>query len=932
MILDPERRRAKRWLGAILFFWLTLSAIGWWFSYPLGALLESGRRFGWSAATLDRWQVAMSAQYWPTDIDLDRLTAWLDYLASWTNRWLALVERDASMLVQAPAGIFAMILASASAAAIAFYVYWVKADLNHFRRTRHGFARVATRFDYIRRNWFDHTGFILAEVRGRHVRLWETLSVLLLAPPGTGKTVQLITNILADWPDHVVSWKRFGFFLALSGGLAAVAWRAAQAHFWIAASCLGLLALIAARLAIKGLRSEARVPAPSMFVNDVKGEIRDATRSWRSQLGPTYVISWFGEDDGSPTDSFNLLDPENFPGGEDIGPTRDRLLVRLREIYGRRAEKVDVEQRQQAAEKQAIDAALKAGQPPPKFSAIRQTAVAGFLAEYRVAPKNGAPGAAPAAAATAAPTSQTGPVGAPASGAAPASPPRWKTAEYEALPKLMRLRRDKPLTWLDELLQNPGLLGDPFPPGDEATQQSHAIGSAAFDDLCLQTGRQRLQAWLTEKIDGRTLADDLNTYQTRIADLQKVIDRFNTFIVPDQVEQHWKVLGRAAGTGLTLCYIERCLRLAETPSYGGLIDWITQVTVSGSFSPFRVEIATDGNGEKTLQRVSVPFDPDLAQAASQDVKGDQLEVFLKSAVQEARDYGYSDRVISELNDLLLKPDKERGSVVSTFGAGIQLFKSPKIREATSTSSFRVRDFRGWRKRPDMPRGNPITIYCVIKMDDAVTVGPLTGMFISLFGNSALSERASAVKKNGRPIQAYIDEFWSLPPSDVFRNIVTLGRGQWMQEYIVGQSFGQFTLQNPGAAGAASADVLKDAIAYTIIPTQAAAKTAKEIEEQIGNATVLDENYTKRFAKGADTVPWKGVPLFSAQRLLNLEKLDPANGRKGEQIALIYGAKAVVIEGRPPCWFDNPLLLARSKVPFKSNEAWMAELEADDSTS
>ncbi len=877
MKLNVERQKAIAKTGWAVTTGVAL-AVGLIFSaWPWHLLMLDVARTGWSIAVLDRWWVTIAQGYLPASTDLGRTFAWAEGLYDNGRLWLQGGTGLPPLQIPAiPIGV-----------AVAFGLWRVMVDPSDYRRTSHGKARKATLGDLRRKQLLAKTGFILGNFRGRWVRNWETLSAILLAPPGTGKTVQLIANILADWPDKVRQWNQVAQAgIVLGVGVCGV-WFFWRAHAGLNAVLVAGLAAAAAVMVFRGWYGAAAVPGPSMIINDVKGEIRDTTRGHRSQLGPSFELAWMD----SSGDCFNMLDVDNFPGGDRLLATRRRLVARLDRIYG----------------------------------------------EFRLPEKPSAEN----------PEGERG---------------GFYSAAERAMPGLLRHKRDCGDRWWDLLLENPEVVNAPLavPPDPVHPEPGEEAGEDAFTRWCLLEGvrwhgsddkdtgridedhrkawiRLELEKWAAIKLDGKTLVEDLLEYQNLVSNLQGVIDRQMAIWVTDTVETHWRNTGRAAGTGLTLFHIEQSLRLNRPPSYGGLLDWLTQVTTgTGGFRSMKVstqEVLGDKGTleyQTVVQEMGFKTAPGTAPADTEaaDVNTDKLTVLLNDAIAEAREYGYSDRVLSELGDLLNKPDKERGSVVSTFGSAIAIFKNPNVRERTSRSSFKVRDLRGWG-----PNKRPMTVYIVIRMEDAVAVGPITAAFVDMVANTFLSQPSKEVKK-GRPIQFYLDEFWTLPPMKSTMTIVTLGRGQWLQEYLVGQSASQLGMQMTGPGGQAVVDVMQDAMAYTIAPTQGSVKTAKQLEESIGNATVenVNEPVGPQWFRGLPglfnhnkTRSWVGMPLYTAQDILNFPKLDPKKKEKGKQLVLIYGMKALPIECEPPAWFTNSIMLQRSKRSVKSVQEWMQEI-------
>lgn len=704
-------------------------------------------------------------------------------------------------------------------------------------RTSHGKARPADMRTLRREKLLSHTGFILGNFNGHWVRSYNTLSAILLAPPGTGKTVQLIANILADWPDRILRPWAAGFAVvgALVGAWSVWSFLAIGASEGAAA--IGVVAGLYVLYEIARIYGPADMPGPNFIINDVKGEIRDATIGWRSQLGPCFTLAWGGLDESDEeADSFNPLDLDNLPNGDRLKMLRDAIIARLDTVY---------------------------------FERVRDDERIGHGA-----------------------------------------------AALPALVRAMYANKSSGRRGVGAFIRNPRL-ADRAPIDD------------SVDVVAAMTAAARL------RIDGRTLAADVQDYAKIIDDLQKTVQNQTTLLIPDTIEAHWRNTGRAAGIGFILFHIEQCIRLGRVPSYGGLLDWLTQVTPNAGFADLITSPLPPSDGATRPDGVAHSLSSAITGDTPREgnggqADGDKLQALLEEAVEEARIYGYSDRVVSELNDLLNKPDKERGSVVSTFGSAIAVFKSPSVRARTSSSSFTIKQMRGMpihgrqtgRWGASWYETRPVTVYVAVKLEDAEFYGRVTALFFDLVMNTFLSQPARQVKK-ARPIALIPDEFWSLPPMKSTMTVVTLGRGQRLMEKLVGQSYGQLGMQF-GAQGALVIDTMKDAFHYTLVPTQASVKTSEEISKTIGMVTVPNDNmplgpspHAKGlagiFASRGGSRSWTGVPLYSDQAIRGLEMLDPLKGKKGEQLVLINGMKHIPIKCRPPVYFWDRTMRARSQM-------------------
>ena len=130
----------------------------------------------------------------------------------------------------------------------------------------HGSGRIATYADIKKMGLFDGFIIVLGRWKGKLLRLPETLSVLVLAPPGTGKTVGVVLPTIFE-----------------SNNI-------------------------------------------SIIVNDPKPELCFKTTGYRQTIGPVFVINWGAEDEpdkGIYYPSWNPLSASCLPP---MGPARDMYV------------------------------------------------------------------------------------------------------------------------------------------------------------------------------------------------------------------------------------------------------------------------------------------------------------------------------------------------------------------------------------------------------------------------------------------------------------------------------------------------------------------------------------------------------------------------------------------------------------------------------
>ena len=147
-----------------------------------------------------------------------------------------------------------------------FLVYWIITNPYKYMPNVFGSGRKATYEDIKKMKLFDGFVIVLGRFKGKLLKMPETLSALVVAPPGTGKTAGVVIPTILESP---------------------------------------------------GL---------SLIVNDPKPELCFNTSGYRATQGPVFVINWGAEDDpqkGVYYPSWNPLSPTCLPP---LGPSRDMYI------------------------------------------------------------------------------------------------------------------------------------------------------------------------------------------------------------------------------------------------------------------------------------------------------------------------------------------------------------------------------------------------------------------------------------------------------------------------------------------------------------------------------------------------------------------------------------------------------------------------------
>ena len=255
---------------------------------------------------------------------------------------------------------------------------------------------------------------------------------------------------------------------------------------------------------------------------------------------------------------------------------------------------------------------------------------------------------------------------------------------------------------------------------------------------------------------------------------------------------------------------------------------------------------------------------------------DPMKDFLTEAINEARLYSYDSDAISALINLANTPDKERGSVMSTMNAGLNIFRHPAVNKHTRHSDIHFTDVRGMVDPTD-GKVKPITIYLSMNVADAPAFSPITSMFIELLSNFLIAnppEKVNHGKKMGPyPALFVLDEMPTMNKLEAIIRGPAVGRGQKVSYLIVGQDISQISEKY----GDKAADTIIANTAAKVILRVNDPATAERFTHMIG------KKKTKKKEKGPDGKDVevdKEEDLFSPMDLMTLPK--------GKQLVLMQG--------------------------------------------
>ena len=220
---------------------------------------------------------------------------------------------------------------------------------------------------------------------------------------------------------------------------------------------------------------------------------------------------------------------------------------------------------------------------------------------------------------------------------------------------------------------------------------------------------------------------------------------------------------------------------------------------------------------------------------------------------------------------LQKPDKERGSVLSTLNSGVELWANPLIDTATATSDFNIQMFKKEK----------VTVYVGLTPDNVKRLQPLMQIFYQQA--AAFLSKKMPGKDEPYGVLFMLDEFPTLGKMDTFLTGIAYFRGYRVRLFLIVQD----TQQLKGTYEESGMNSFLSNSTYRITFAANNVDTANLISQLCGNKTVTQESISKPqfFSSGS-----RSVSVSEVQRALLLPQ---------EVIGLPRDEQIVLIESKPP---------------------------------
>lgn len=297
--LEPERRKAIQWnvmaaLAGLLFLIVTL-ALAWPLMRLTGSVPAGGVLFdpSWQPGFSKRW-VDETARFITNGL-FRHAGEWLPAL------WHELIAHPVAAGKPPHWTIFL-----AFGVGLAASAPLVRSNPYELHHKSQGSARFAEERDLERNKLLGYAGFILGRFKGRLIRLPQMTSVILIAPPGAGKSAGImIPCLLAAW----MEWMPVCGSEALGKAIG-------RHNRWPATVSKNSPGKIVRR--------------PTWVVNDPKGELERKTSKAMQAKGYDARKLAFSDLNGS---RWNPIGLDALPGGLRTVKLRQRVLAGLAQVY-----------------------------------------------------------------------------------------------------------------------------------------------------------------------------------------------------------------------------------------------------------------------------------------------------------------------------------------------------------------------------------------------------------------------------------------------------------------------------------------------------------------------------------------------------------------------------------------------------------------------
>jgi type IV secretion system protein VirD4 len=270
-------------------------------------------------------------------------------------------------------------------------------------------------------------------------------------------------------------------------------------------------------------------------------------------------------------------------------------------------------------------------------------------------------------------------------------------------------------------------------------------------------------------------------------------------------------------------------------------------------------------------------------------------------------------------DQLDRPEKERGSVLSSAKTYLTLVKDPIITANTRCSDFRIMDL--------MNHARPVSLYVVTRGGDKERLRPLIRLLLTMAMRQLMGVELKY--ENGQPLPPHqhrmlmmLDEFPSLGKLQIIQDALPKCAGYGIKAFLAAQNREQMF----GAYGQHQSITANCHIRIVYAPNEW--ESAEWISRMVGNTTIVKEDVTESGTRLGSlrnvsrTYHEVSRPLLTPDEIMDLKKpRRDASGRiaePGEMVMFMAGERPIF--GTPILYFLDPTFERRARIEPPSSGA------------
>lgn len=270
-------------------------------------------------------------------------------------------------------------------------------------------------------------------------------------------------------------------------------------------------------------------------------------------------------------------------------------------------------------------------------------------------------------------------------------------------------------------------------------------------------------------------------------------------------------------------------------------------------------------------------------------------------------------VASAGQDMLNRPEQERGSVLSSAQAFLTIYRDPLVARNISCSDFSIHDL--------MHQKHPVSLYLVVRPADKDRLKPLMRLILNQIVR--VLTRDEQKFEGGQPAKFYeqrlllmLDEFPTFGRLEVFQEALAFIAGYGMKAYLIMQDIAQLQ-----AAYGQNESILANChIRVAYAPNNVL--TAEWLSKLLGQATVVKEDYTSSGKRSGGMLGQVsrsfhslGRPLMTPDEVMRLKapRKDRVGNIQNPGEMLIFAAGHAPIKGTQILYFRDPWFKDAAKI-------------------